>query len=128
MSDNGWWSRHVGGQPAARQAPPQPSPAVHQPPTPNTVPMQHGYPQNAPQHAPAQPAPESFSEALEMSGAWQGEAHQTETSRCPKCGSNHFFSRSQEGVFGQKGRVTPSPQCFDCGYNAIYHQEVIQNA
>ena len=127
-SDKGWWDRHLGHgqQPAPRQpqsfqqAPQQPAPAVHQ----QNVPMQHGYPQQGQQPPQPQVTAENFTEAMNY---WQGgEATKTETQRCPKCGSNHYFSRQGEGVFGQKGRVAPSPMCFDCGYNAVYHQETVQ--
>lgn len=128
MSDStGWYARHVGGQPAARQQAPQaPAPAVHQPQQ-GYPPMQHGYPQNMPQQAPAAPQVESFSQALENSMAWQGEAAKTETNRCPSCGGGNFFSRSKESRITERGSAPPSPQCFDCGYNAVYHQEVMQN-
>ena len=136
MSDSaGWFARHLGGeqQSAPSQAPPllpqqyqQPAPAVHQPQQvpqqPQQMPAQQ--PQQTQQTQQTQQMPQltvgNFTKAMNY---WQGgEAMKTETRACPKCGSGHFFSRQQSG--GVMGKA-PSPMCFDCGYNEVYHQETV---
>lgn len=126
-SDSGWWARHTGQQQpqqqipyafqqqAAQQAPQQPQqfqPQVPQAPQPQQQP---------------QVTIENFTKAMNL---WQGgEATRYETQRCPSCGSNHYFSRSQSGgvINMNTGKQSaPSPMCFDCGYNSVHHQETVQ--
>ena len=116
--DQGWWSRNMGGQPRARQEPAQAPPPPQQQ---FQQPQQYGYPQ---QQVPHQPHPqqnvqvttENFMQAV---ASWQGgEAHRTEQNRCPRCGSDHFFSRSQ----GTHRGPPPAPHCADCGFNGLFEQ------
>lgn len=109
-SDSGWWERRLGGQ-----RPQQPAPQY--PPT-------NYQPQPAPQYqqAPNQPAPQpqvTPGNLFEAAQHWQGgEATKTERQNCPKCGSGHFFSRSQGAVRGP----APAPICYHCGYNGMFSQ------
>jgi hypothetical protein len=54
----------------------------------------------------------------QAAGLWQGgQGTKTETSLCPNCGSDLFFSRSNSGsVISQNGMATPAPRCYSCGY------------
>lgn len=53
--------------------------------------------------------------------AWAGgRANQEETSRCPNCGSSHYFSRRSESKITQNGTAAPAPQCFECSYNGMF--------
>jgi hypothetical protein len=47
-----------------------------------------------------------------------GEGTKTETNKCPSCGGNHYFSRSQGTMRGP----APAPMCYTCGYNGMFEQ------
>lgn len=98
---NSWWSKKLNA-PEPTQQPTLPPVA---PPAPARIPaMPTPTPQSAPNIAVTQ---ENFQEAATL---WQGgEATRTETQRCPNCGSDHYFSRSN---YGQ----TVPARCYDCGY------------
>lgn len=128
MTDTtGWYARHLGG---GRQAPPPPpqQPQYYPPQGYQQPPPQ--YPQQ-PQHQnydgysqqnvypPQQPQINNIHDVVGAMGLWQGgEATRTETQRCPQCGGNHFFSRSQ----GARRGPSPAPSCFDCGYTGLFEQ------
>lgn len=120
MSD--WYARKLAQMQG--QAPPAPAPTSY--------PAQHpgyGVPQQ-PQGPPTQQGPThqydtsqiqvTNENVAEVAGLWQGgEGTKKETTRCPECHRNSFFSRSNApGVInvntGQM--VKPNPQCMDCGY------------
>lgn len=51
--------------------------------------------------------PENFTD---VAGLWQGgQGTRTETSRCPACGGDHYFSRRNSG------QQVPA-HCYSCGY------------
>lgn len=123
MADNGWWSRHLGGQQSAPQRPVTPSPQYQYP--------MHQVPPQAPTHPiPAHltgQQPQVDTSQIRVNGQnlyeatqyWQGgEAMRTETQPCPKCGSPHFFSRSK----GVSRGPAPAPTCYTCGFNGMFEQ------
>jgi hypothetical protein len=113
-SDKGWWNRHLGGTPAPTQQ--QPQHIGHPPPPPAQNYQQHPQVHTQQQAAQPQVTIENFTTMMEY---WQGgEATRTETSRCPKCGGNHYFSRSQ----GAHRGPAPAPMCADCGFNGLFDQ------
>lgn len=54
----------------------------------------------------------------EVAMLWQGgEATRRETGRCPQCGSDLYFSRTNTGgIASSAGMSTPAPRCYECGY------------
>lgn len=128
MTDStGWYARHLGGQqapppPPPQQAPPQqlfqPQPQYPQHQTNEGYGQQTPYPPQQYQQ-PVVPQINNVHDVVANMGNWQGgEATRTETQRCPKCGGNHFFSRSQ----GAHRGPPPAPSCFDCGYTGLFEQ------
>ena len=109
MSNKDWYARHLN---------PQPAPAAPQQRQNLPAPVQPQVPQQYPQQQ--QQMPQVTSENLiEAVGHSQGgEATATETQRCPKCGGNHYFSRSQ----GAHRGPPPAPMCYDCNYNGMFEQ------
>lgn len=101
VNSSSWWASKLGGQPAAQQ----PTLPPVSPPAPARLsPVPQPTEQSAPNVA---VTGENFSELATL---WQGgEATRTETARCPQCGGDHFFSRSNTG-----SRV--AARCYDCGY------------
>ena len=103
-------------------------------PLPAPQPVVHSYPQayqqgNGPvpsqQQAPQQQTSdvdqlEHTPENIKMlMNYWTGgEGTKTETNRCPACGGNHYFSRSQGTMRGP----APAPMCYSCGYNGMFEQ------
>lgn len=71
-----------------------------------------------------QPAPQQKNvqvtgeNVAEVAMTWQGgEGTRRETSNCPNCGSNLYFSRSNTGTtVSISGMATPAPRCYSCGY------------
>lgn len=124
-----WWARKLGGAappatttqsyPQQQQQQPQAQPYGQQP----QYPPPGG-------HAPASNAhltPDNF---MAAAGQWQGgKATKTETSRCPNCGGDHYFSQTHTNPLGgggggagariatERGMANTSPRCFDCGYS-----------
>jgi hypothetical protein len=47
-----------------------------------------------------------------------GEGTKTETTRCPACGGDHYFSRASGTMRGP----APAPMCYSCGYNGMFEQ------
>lgn len=103
----------------------------HGGPLPPPAPAVHGYPQGSPpQQAPqqAQPQQQGFDvDQLEktpenvklMMQYWTGgEGTKTEVNRCPSCGSDHYFSRSQGVMRGP----APAALCYTCGFNGMFEQ------
>lgn len=113
MSDKSWWAKQMG----ATAPPPPPPVAPHAPSYPANY--QQAPPQ-VPQQMPQQAQPQvTIDNIAQMAEYWQGgEATRTETQRCPKCGGNHFFSRSQ----GAHRGPAPAPMCADCGFNGLFDQ------
>lgn len=110
--DPNWYAQKLGGKaPAQPQAYQQPQYPVQQPQVPAQYPVQQQPPQ--PQ---IKVTAENFKQAMNY---WQGgEATKTERQPCPKCGSNHYYSRSQGNLRGP----APAPMCFECGFNGMYEQ------
>lgn len=120
-----WFARHLGTAPPAQPQAYQPPPQQYQQPQAPVYPQQQGYPpqgypqQQAPQMPPQAPAINSIHDVVPAMGMWQGgEGTRTETQRCPSCGGDHFFSRSQ----GARRGPPPAPTCYDCGYNGLFDQ------
>lgn len=115
-TDNDWWSRRLGTP--QQQQPQQQTPIYPQP----QYPQQQAHPQS-PQYNP-HPAPQQQirvtpENLYEAAMHWQGgEATRTETQSCPKCGGNHYYSRSG----GVSRGPSPAPMCFDCGFNGMFTQ------
>jgi hypothetical protein len=113
-TDDGWWARKLGNPAAPAQR--QQAPAVYQQ---QQVQYQQPMHPQAPTAMPQQQirvTPENLYEAAMM---WQGgEAVRTETNLCPKCGSGHYFSRSQGIARGP----APAPVCYTCGFNGMFTQ------
>ena len=109
-SDSGWWAKRLPAQPSARQ--PQ-----YQPPQPQQY--QEPVPQYQQPMQPVQQGAVSVENIIEAVAAWQGgEATRTETSRCPSCGSDHYFSRAQ----GAHRGPPPAPMCYACGFTGLFQQ------
>jgi hypothetical protein len=104
-----WWASKLGSQQKAPSLPP-----VSPPPPPRLPPAYQPTPQTAPS---LQVTSDNLAEATTL---WQGgEASRTETQRCPQCGSDHYFSRSNSGAtVTTSGMAAPAPRCYDCGYTA----------
>ena len=106
---SGWYARNVGSRVAQHTQQQQQAP----PPPPQQQ-QQYVQPQQQYSPPPQQPALNNVHDVVAGMAQWQGgEATRTETQRCPKCGGNHFFSRSQ----GTHRGPPPAPSCFDCGYS-----------
>lgn len=101
MSAASWWAAKLAAQTPTQQPvlPPTSAPAPARLPS---------IPQPTVQSAPnVAVTGENISEVAML---WTGgEATRTETSRCPNCGGDHFFSRSNAGSM-------VAPRCYDCGY------------
>lgn len=114
-TDSGWWARRLGNAPVQQQQPNTPPVTYHAAPAP-------AYQQQAPayqQQAPTQQIKVTPENLFEAAQHWQGgEATRTETNPCPKCGSPHFFSRSQNVARGP----APAPVCYTCGFNGMFVQ------
>lgn len=97
-----WWSKKLGTPtPTHTQTP---LPPVTPPAPPRIPSMPTPTPQSAPNIAVTS---DNFQEVATL---WQGgEATRTETQRCPNCGGDHYFSRSNTGQ-------TVPARCYDCGY------------
>lgn len=108
--DPNWYAQKLGGNaPAQPQSYQQPQYPVQQPQVP-----QQQVPQ--PQQQMPQVTADNFKQAMNY---WQGgEAMRTERNPCPKCGGQHYYSRSQGTMRGP----APAPLCFDCGYNGNFEQ------
>lgn len=99
MSTGNWWVKKLGN-------PAQTPPTVPPLSTPTRVP-------------PMPPATPVQGETLSETGlAWRGgDATRTETARCPNCGSDLYFSRSNGGTTVTSGGLaSPAPRCYACGY------------
>lgn len=106
-SDPNWYARRLGS--------PQPQRSSY-PPTQSAAPATTYTPQQTPQGGQGVREVDTIYEAAQY---WRGgEAHRTETNSCPRCGGQHYYSRSQ-GI--ARGPV-PAPMCFDCGYNGMFDQ------
>ena len=111
-SDSGWWARNAPAQPQSRQAPVAP---YQQP-----APPQPQYQPQHPQQGYQQPQPQvSVDNIIEAVAAWQGgEATRNETTCCPSCGGDHYFSRAQ----GAHRGPPPAPMCYACGFTGLFQQ------
>lgn len=129
-----WWANKLGTAPAGpAQSTLLPRGVGVQPQQPPMVPQ---YPGQAPQPYPGQQQqyyqptaeelgydPNVHTPAGVAMRSWQGDplggAKETATvGSCPQCGSPRFFSRSSEKKFSQSTgtMVSPTPECFECGY------------
>lgn len=123
-SDRGWWDRALGrtnptppAQPQAYQPPAQPVQPGYPPP--QAPPQGYAQPQQGYHQPQPQPVITNIHDAVSAMGQWQGgEAHRTETQRCPQCGGGHYYSRAQVVRRGP----APAPLCFDCGYTGLFEQ------
>lgn len=108
-NDSDWYARRLGNpQPQQRNYPPT---HIQQVPAPTY----------SPQQQPQQPQQggRTVETIYEAAQYWQGgEAHRTERNSCPRCGGQHYYSRSQGIARGP----SPAPMCFDCGYNGMFDQ------
>lgn len=108
-SDSDWYARRLGRQPQQRQS-------NYPPETYQARPQQY---QAAPQQQPQQQGYFTVDTAWEAAQYWQGgEGMKTERNPCPKCGSDHYFSRSN----GDPRGPSPAPMCYACGYNGMFQQ------
>lgn len=98
MNSASWWASKLSGQPSQ-----QPSlPPVAAPPPSRPAPQ--------PYQQPVQNVTVTGDNIAEAAMMWKGgEASRTETSACPQCRGDHYFSRSNTG-----SRV--AARCYDCGY------------
>ena len=103
MSD--WWAKKLGNQPPARQ--PLPPLAPPAPPAPRWQP-----------ETPQPPAQITDENALDAAFTWKGgEGTRTETTPCPQCGSDLYFSRANSGgMVTPRGMAAPAPRCYSCGF------------
>lgn len=103
MSD--WWSKKL-ANPQRTEA--RPLPPLTPPQTP---------PPWVPQ-APQPPAQITDENALDAALTWRGgEGTRTETTSCPNCGSDLYFSRANSGgMVTPRGMATPAPRCYSCGF------------
>lgn len=89
----------------------QPYPGQYAPAYPGQMPVQQFGP------APVIRSHADIAPAIQA-GGWVGEGNKTERTPCPKCGSMHFFSKTNEVRRGP----APAPQCMTCGYNGLFEQ------
>ena len=104
-----WFARKLAG---GRPAPPQ-----H---------VQPSYPQGPPPPTYIPPVPQSQQPQVtkdniaEVAGLWKGgEGTRKETTKCPNCGGDAFFSiQNAPGsrIATQNGMASAAPRCFECGY------------
>lgn len=101
-----WWSKKLGtDQPATPPPATRPPDPVRLPPVP-----QH----NSQTVQNVQVTGENFASTSSM---WQGgDATRTETSNCPNCGSDLYFSRTNAAMITQSGSASPTPRCYACGF------------
>lgn len=78
-----------------------------------TVPQQ-GYQQGYPQPEVDEPEPESISEALHSRRMPKKAKVLRQKDTCPDCDSGNYFR--------PEGMPNAMQQCYDCGYNARFHQ------
>lgn len=117
MSNDDWWGRQLGQQPApSRQAP------VYAPQTPVQQPQapQYQVPAYQPQGA-TRGHGVTIENFMDAAASWAGgKGTKTETQPCPQCGGNHYFSRRPEGP---SRLPPPAPMCADCGYTGLFYQD-----
>lgn len=110
-------------QPQYQQAPPQQSgpwwaaPQYNPQPQHPQYPNQYGPQQTVPQGYPNpeyEPEPESITEALHSRKMPKKAKVLRQTDTCPDCDSSNFFR--------PEGMPNAMQQCYDCGYNARFHQ------
>lgn len=106
-----WYARKLGGNAA---------PSTY---TPTTAPNYPSGPAAPPHLAPVPPSstPQVTGENIAaVAGLWKGgQATKTETTRCPHCNSDHFFSISNapgSRIATQSGMASAAPRCYSCGY------------
>lgn len=104
MTDNGWWSRHLGTD--------SPAPVRPQVTAPAPQPQQQYRP------VPQQQAPQGEINIMDAVSMWQGGEGVRDARYCPRCGGTNLFSRSQDAVRGP----APAPMCWDCGYTGLFTQ------
>jgi hypothetical protein len=132
MSDN-WYARaraRVSGQPVQPQVPQgRAQPVPQYPVQAYASPLQQVAPVPA-AYAPQQQAGPQTAEqawANKLAGAAlnsEGEGHRTNRTPCPKCGGDHYFVNMQTS----KRSPSPSPRCFDCGYNDGMFEQGMQSS
>lgn len=118
MSD--WWARKLGGAPPP-QAPMRPAP----------VPAREQY--APPYTGVQQPVAFDPNDPVAAAAQWRGGAGtKTETSNCPNCGGDHYFSNKNINpiagggggagprLMTQNGAIPVAPRCFDCGYTTAH--------
>jgi hypothetical protein len=116
MSSADWFAKKLGGGAPARTYTPPTAPAYNQP----------SYPQGPPPPAYVPPVPQgqqpkvTAENIAQVAGLWKGgEATRKETSTCPNCGGNAYFSMTNANgskVATQHGMASAAPRCFECGY------------
>lgn len=103
-----WWAKKLGS--AVSTTPPPPA---TRPLDPVRLPQVPQHNEQTAQNV--QVTGENFAQTSTM---WRGgDATRNETSICPNCGSDLFFSRSNAGtVVSQNGMASPTPRCYACGF------------
>lgn len=115
-----WWAKKLAvpapASPAQGWAPQAPASYPSGPgPAPHLAPVPQGQqPQVTPQNI------------AEVAGLWKGgQATKTETTACPNCGGDYYFSMSNGVSAGgagariatERGMANTTPRCFSCGFN-----------
>lgn len=132
MSNVDWFKRKLsearGDEPAQTSYPP-----TSWSPAPQPVPMSPNVAPPTQQTPMVSPSGVDMNQQFTMEGVgdavrnWQGDtkkgATALERSRCPNCGGDKFFSRTNSGgTITQQGKVPPAPHCFECGHNGLFEQ------
>lgn len=108
-----WWAKKLGGNAA-------PSTYTPTTPPPSSYPGGPAVPQYIPPVPQGQAPQVTKDNFAQVAGLWKGgEASRKETSRCPHCGGDHFFSMANAGgsqIATTRGMVSAAPRCADCGY------------
>jgi len=104
-----WWARKLNANKSA--APPRPMPSH---PVPPAYPQPQAQPQPQPQQDREKVTIDNLWEAM---GTWTGGQGNRESSTCPNCGSDLYFSSSNtSGVYSQNGHFRAPPRCYACGF------------
>lgn len=113
MSSASWYARKLAGSPAPSTYTAPPTNAPNYPSGPAAPPYVPPVPPSS--------TPQVTGENIaQVAGLWKGgQATKTETTRCPHCNSDHFFSMSNapgNRIATQNGMMSAAPRCYSCGY------------
>jgi hypothetical protein len=91
-----------------------------------STPAPQPYPSTPPPAATTvqEPPPPNLSAFLSSNSSKGGDARRTDGDRrCPNCGSGNLFSQAGQAIMKNDGTmVSPSPKCFECGWNGRFAQ------